>query len=197
MTARIAVLASGGGSNLQAILDYHAKLGSARSGDVILVASNRANAPALDRARHHGIPAEYLPSPDAATLLALLAKHSIDIIVLAGYLKLVPPLVTEHYRGHIINVHPAPLPQFGGLGMYGQRVHAAVLTAGVSHSGVTIHFVDDHFDHGSIIAHWPVPVHPDDTPETLGARVLALEHIVYPRTVDTLAAMVMARKSIS
>jgi folate-dependent phosphoribosylglycinamide formyltransferase PurN len=81
--------------------------------------------------------------------------------------------------------------------MYGHRVHSAVLAAGVSSSGVTVHFVDDHFDHGAVIAHWPVSVHPDDTPDTLGARVLALEHIVYPRIVDTLAAMVLADKSIS
>jgi formyltetrahydrofolate-dependent phosphoribosylglycinamide formyltransferase len=192
MTARIAVLASGGGSNLQAILDYHATLGSARSGDVVLVASNKATATALDRARHHGIPAEYLPSPDAPTLLALLATHSVDIVALAGYLKLVPSEVTELYPGRIVNVHPGPLPQFGGPGMYGRHVHAAVLASGVSHSGVTVHFVDNHFDHGSVITHWPVPIHPGDTPETLGARVLALEHIVYPRTIDTLAATLLA-----
>jgi folate-dependent phosphoribosylglycinamide formyltransferase PurN len=153
MTVRIAVLASGGGSNLQAILDYNAAIGSARSGDVVLVASNRAAAPALDRARRHGIPAEYLPSPDARALLALLDQHSVDIIALAGYLKLVPAAVTERYRGRIINVHPAPLPQFGGPGMYGRHVHAAVLAAGVSHSGVTVHLVDDRFDHGSVISH--------------------------------------------
>lgn len=186
---RIAVLASGGGSNLQALLDYLATLGTARSGEVVLVASNKQTAKALDRARQAGIPALHLATPDAASMLALFEEHRIELLVLAGYLKLVPAAVTERYRGRIINVHPGPLPRFGGAGMYGHYVHEAVLKAGVPQSGVTIHYVDDRYDHGAVIAHWPVPVCAGDTPETLAARVLAVEHMTYPRVIDTLAAL--------
>ena len=186
---RIAVLASGGGSNLQALLDYFASLGSAKSGEVVLVASNKRTAKALDRARTAGIPARHLETCDAPSLLALFQEYHVDLLVLAGYLKLVPGEVTERYRGRIINVHPGPLPQFGGAGMYGHHVHEAVLRAGVARSGVTIHYVDDRYDHGAVIAHWPVPVCAGDTPETLAERVLAVEHIVFPRAIDTLAAI--------
>lgn len=189
MTARIAVLASGGGSNLQALLDHFAALGAARSGDVVLVASNVATAPALERARRHGVAAHHLVASDGAALLALLQRYEVDLVALAGYLKLVPHEVTERFRGRIVNVHPGPLPRFGGPGMYGRHVHAAVLAAGVERTGVTVHFVDDRYDHGAVLAHWPVPVSPGDTPETLAARVLAVEHVVYPRAVDTLAAL--------
>jgi len=190
MTARIAVLASGGGTNLQAILDYFDTLGDTRSGDVVLVASNRKDAYALERAGQAGIPAVHLATPaDGASLVELFRTHRIDMVVLAGYLKLIPVAVTEAFRGRIMNVHPGPLPQFGGAGMYGHHVHAAVLAAGVPSSGVTIHFVDDRYDHGAVIAHWPVPVMPGDTPDQLAERVLRVEHVVFPRAVDTLAAL--------
>ena len=97
----------------------------------------------------------------------------------------------------MVNVHPAPLPRFGGVGMYGRHVHAAVLSAGVSQSGVTIHYVDDRYDHGAVISQWPVPVHAGDTPETLAARVLAVEHVVYPRMVETLAALIRVEGAFS
>jgi formyltetrahydrofolate-dependent phosphoribosylglycinamide formyltransferase len=193
--ARIVVLASGGGSNLQAILDHFDALGPARSGDVVLVASNRANAYALERARKHGIATHHISaSDDAGGLLALLEAHAIDMIVLAGYLKLIPDAVTTRYRGRIINVHPGPLPAFGGVGMYGERVHAAVLAAGAAQTGVTVHFVDEAYDHGAVISHWPVPVLPGDTPQTLGARVLRMEHLVYPRVIDTLSAVIVSER---
>jgi len=188
MTARIAVLASGGGSNLQAILDHFAALGPTRAGVVVLVASNKPDALALHRAKRAGIPTHHIDANDGEGILALFRHHGIDLVVLAGYLKLVPHEVTERYRGRVINVHPGPLPQFGGPGMYGTKVHAAVLAAGVPTTGVTVHFVDERYDQGSIIAHWPVPVHPDDSAESLAARVLRVEHIVYPRVVDMLAA---------
>jgi formyltetrahydrofolate-dependent phosphoribosylglycinamide formyltransferase len=195
MTARIAVLASGGGSNLQALLDHFSTLGSTRAGDVVLVASNKRDAGALQRAKQAGVDTHHICDPaDGNALLALLDSHRVDLIVLAGYLKLIPATVTERYRGRIVNVHPGPLPQFGGPGMYGHHVHTAVLEAGVTHSGVTIHFVDDRYDHGAVIAHWPVPVLPNDTPDTLAARVLEVEHIAYPRTIDTLAAIFLKRR---
>lgn len=188
MTARIAVLASGGGSNLQAILDHFAALGPTRAGVVVLVASNKPDALALHRAKRAGIPTHHINAEDSDEILALFHHHGIDLVVLAGYLKLVPRAVTERYRGRMINVHPGPLPEFGGPGMYGTKVHAAVLAAGVSSTGVTVHFVDDRYDQGAVIAYWPVPVHPDDSAESLAARVLRVEHLVYPRVVDMLAA---------
>ena len=187
MRARIAVLASGGGSNLQALLDYSATLGADRAAEIVLVASNRAEAGALVRARAAGIVTCVLDgaSPDLASVLAL---HDIDLVVLAGYLQFVPVPVTRRYAGRIVNVHPALLPQFGGPGMYGMRVHRAVLAAHASVSGATVHFVDEVYDHGAIIAQWRVPVRPVDDERTLAARVLRVEHLLYPRVVQAVAA---------
>ena len=188
MTARVAVLASGGGSNLQAILDYFDALGSQRAATVALVASDRASAGALERARRHDIAAVSLDATQrGAGLAGLLASHAIDVIALAGYLRFVPTDVTRAWRGRIVNVHPSLLPSFGGAGMYGMRVHEAVLAAGVRLSGATVHFVDEEYDRGPIIAQWPVPVLPTDTPETLAARVLDVEHRLYPAALDAVA----------
>lgn len=191
MSARIAVLASGGGTNLQAILEYFDWLGDRRSGNVVVVASNRADAGALERAARRDIPTAVLASdkhPDGAELGALLAEHDADLIVLAGYLKLVPAEVVRRFEGRVLNVHPALLPAFGGPGMYGHRVHRAVLAAGATVTGVTVHFVDDVYDRGRIIAQWPVPVFASDDEHTLAARVLRVEHLIYPRVVDAVAA---------
>jgi folate-dependent phosphoribosylglycinamide formyltransferase PurN len=163
-------------------------LGPARSGDIVLVLSNRADAYALERARQAGIPAHHISATDEAGLLEFLSHYQVDLIALAGYLKLIPAGVTRRYAGRMLNVHPGPLPAFGGPGMYGHKVHAAVLAAGVKQTEVTVHIVDEEYDHGATIARWPVPVHPGDTPESLAARVLAVEHIVYPRVLDALAA---------
>jgi phosphoribosylglycinamide formyltransferase-1 len=189
---RAAVLASGGGSNLQAILDHLVALGPARSLEVVLVASHRKTAGALDRARTHGITAEVISALDAPALLALLESHGVQLVILAGYLKLVPPEVIARYRGAIVNIHPALLPKFGGLGMYGHRVHDAVIAAGERESGATVHFVTDEYDRGAIIAQERVPVLPGDTGLALGARVLAAEHRLYPRVVCELAARLNA-----
>jgi formyltetrahydrofolate-dependent phosphoribosylglycinamide formyltransferase len=191
MRSRIAVLASGGGSNLQAILDYFDHLGDRRAADVVVVASNRADAGALERAARHDIPNATLKSqsvPDGVALAALLDEHEVDFIVLAGYLKLVPPDVVARFSRRIVNVHPALLPAFGGAGMYGQRVHRAVIDSGVTVTGVTVHFVDNVYDSGRIIAQWPVPVFPRDDAGTLAARVLRVEHLVYPRVVNAVAS---------
>jgi formyltetrahydrofolate-dependent phosphoribosylglycinamide formyltransferase len=185
--ARIAVLASGGGSNLQALLDYFVALGDRRAGDVVLVASNRGDAGALTRARAAGIETATI-SPDGTELEALLERHAIDLVVLAGYLKFVPVAVTRRYVGRIVNVHPALLPQFGGPGMYGGRVHRAVLAARATASGPTVHFVDEVYDHGAVIAQWRVPVYPTDDEHMLAARVLRAEHLLYPRVVQAVAA---------
>lgn len=191
MRSRIAVLASGGGSNLQAILDHLDQLGARRGGDVVLVASNRGDAGALDRASRREIPVAVLASvkaPEGAELDGVLDEHQIDLIVLAGYLKLVPGEVVAKYHGRIVNVHPALLPAFGGPGMYGPRVHHAVIESGARVTGVTAHFVDEQYDRGRIIAQWPVPVFGSDDAGTLAARVLRVEHLLYPRVVDAVAA---------
>ncbi|HYN82640.1 MAG TPA: phosphoribosylglycinamide formyltransferase [Gemmatimonadaceae bacterium] len=189
MAARIAVLASGGGTNLQAILDHFASIPNP-AGTIVLVASNREKSRALERARAAGIPFEVFDATDdGAALLALLHEAAADLIVLAGYLKHIPEDVIRRYHGRIINIHPGLLPDFGGPGMYGSRVHAAVLASGATSTGLTIHFVDDEYDHGPVIAQWRVRVKIDDTAESLAERVLSAEHIVYPRVVDMVAAL--------
>jgi formyltetrahydrofolate-dependent phosphoribosylglycinamide formyltransferase len=190
MRARIAVLASGGGSNLQAIFEHFEQLGDRRSGEVVLAVSDRP-AGALDHARQRGVPATTIATPrtpDAPDLFVLLQEHRVDYIALAGYLRLVPPEVVRQFEGRIVNVHPALLPAFGGTGMYGRRVHQAVLDSGATVSGVTVHFADEVYDRGGIIAQWPVPVLSGDDAASLAARVLRVEHILYPRVLDALAA---------
>ena len=178
---RAAVLASGGGSNLQALLDHLATLGDARALDVVLVASDRAQAGALERARSAGIRTALVQTrscPQATALEHLLESHEVQYVVLAGYLQLVPAWVTQQFAWRMINVHPGPLPRFGGPGMYGRHVHRAVLAAGVDRTGPTVHLVDEIYDHGAQLAHWPVPVLSGDDEQCLAARVLlSLIHI--------------------
>jgi formyltetrahydrofolate-dependent phosphoribosylglycinamide formyltransferase len=188
MKSRIAVLASGGGSNLQAILDYLDALGERRAGDVVLVASNRADAGALARAERREVPTAVIGTGGPAALDELLTANEIDLVVLAGYVRLVPPEVVATYEGRIVNIHPALLPAFGGAGMYGQRVHHAVIDSGVRVSGATVHFVNDAYDRGRIIAQWPVPVFANDDAGTLAGRVLRVEHLLYPRVVQGVAS---------
>lgn len=177
---RIAVLASGGGTNMEAI---------AERVPLALVASNRADAGALARAARRGIPTEVIEDPaDADAMLQMFRRHGIELVALAGYLKKVPEAVTRAFRGRMLNIHPALLPKFGGPGMYGERVHAAVLAAGDTESGATVHFVDADYDRGPIIAQRRVAVEPGDTVETLAKRVLAVEHDLYPEVVDAVAS---------
>ncbi len=184
--ARIGVLASGGGSNLQSLFDYFDDVGQGLA-EVVWVGSDRVMAGALDRGRARDVPVDTVDHADADALLERLGTFRLDLLVLAGYLKFVPAPVTRLYRGRVINVHPALLPAFGGPGMYGRRVHAAVIASGARVSGATVHFVDDAYDRGPIIAQWPVPVLPQDTAETLGRRVLAVEHLLLPRAVAAVA----------
>lgn len=196
MSLRVAVFASGGGSNLQALLDHF------RHDDapvrIALVICDRAEAGALARAQAAGVPARVIaaarrdPTEVGEETLAALALERIDIVALAGYLRLVPPAVVHAYRGRIVNVHPALLPAFGGRGMYGLNVHRAVLAAGCLVTGATIHHVDENYDEGRIIAQWPVPVLHGDTPESLAARVLRVEHILYPAALTMLAHAIAA-----
>jgi phosphoribosylglycinamide formyltransferase-1 len=189
--ARVAVLASGGGSNLQALIDYLDGLGDARAAEIVLVASNRREAGALARAHRAGLSTAIVKSSrdaSAEEMLPLLERHAIEFVVLAGYLQFVPAEVTQRFASAIVNVHPGPIPAFGGAGMYGHHVHRAVLAADASFSGPTVHFVDDEYDHGATIAHWPVPVLPGDDEHILAHRVLRAEHLLLPRAVQAIAA---------
>ncbi|HYW07541.1 MAG TPA: phosphoribosylglycinamide formyltransferase [Longimicrobium sp.] len=179
---RVAVLASGGGSNLQALIDHFQDSPAAR---VELVIGSRAGIGALERAARAGIEAVVVAGPGG--LLAELEGRAIDFVVLAGWLSLVPAEVVRRFRGRMLNIHPALLPAFGGRGMYGARVHRAVIASGARVSGATVHLVDDRYDEGAIVAQWPVPVFPGDTPEALAARVLAVEHLILPLAVEALA----------
>ncbi|MBA2685168.1 MAG: phosphoribosylglycinamide formyltransferase [Gemmatimonadaceae bacterium] len=189
MSTRLAVLASGRGSNLRALHEYLARDDRDTLAHIALVLSDHADAGALAFARSRDILSVAI---DGGTLggerlLAQLRSHRVDLVVLAGYMRLIPEIVVNAYRGRILNVHPALLPAFGGRGMYGSRVHAAVIAAGARVSGATVHFVDERYDHGAVIAQWPVPVLSGDTPQALAARVLRVEHALYPPAVLAVA----------
>ena len=190
---RIATFVSGGGSNFVAVHDFQTARGAHAAGEIVLVVSNRRACVALTRAAERGISTHVLDNPrDGTALLQLLASHRIEVLVLAGYLAFVPDEVTRAYRGRIVNVHPSLLPAFGGHGMYGHHVHDAVLAAGARISGATVHFVDEIYDRGAIIAQWPVPVFEEDSAESLAARVLRVEHALLPRVVELLCAEALA-----
>jgi phosphoribosylglycinamide formyltransferase-1 len=184
----IAVFSSGRGSNLMAILKAieEGKL-KAR---VVVVISNNSSAGALEIARSKGIDALHISrrqfSSDreyADKILSELRKRNVELVVLAGYMKKIPAEVVSEYRNRILNIHPALLPSFGGQGMYGINVHKAVIESGVKITGVTVHIVDEEYDHGPIVLQRAVEVKDDDTPETLAERVLKVEHEVYPEAI--------------
>ncbi len=185
----IGFLASHGGSNMQAIIDA-AKKGTLHARPVVVI-SNNSGSTALERARNEGIPGFYLsgkthPDPDRLdeAILNTLLAYSVDIVALAGYMKKLGPKTLARYKGRVLNIHPALLPEHGGKGMYGIHVHESVIAARETESGVTIHLVNDEYDRGPIIAQVRVPVEPDDTPEVLAARVLIEEHKLYPATLE-------------
>lgn len=189
MTAKCAVFASGGGSNFQSLIDRR-DAGELKVELCVLFVNNSA-AGAAERARKSSIPVIHCaPShfSDEALYATELQRHldrcKIDVIVLAGYMKMLPPAVVQKYRNRIINIHPGLLPAFGGKGMYGSRVHQAVLDYGAKVSGITVHFVDEEYDHGPVIYQQTVPVLDNDTPQTLAARVLAVEHASLWRVVN-------------
>jgi formyltetrahydrofolate-dependent phosphoribosylglycinamide formyltransferase len=181
MSYRIAVCVSGGGSNLGALIDA---LRDEPDADLVLVISNVAAAGGLERARTAGIPAEVLDDPaDPTEWITRCGRRDVDLIVLAGFLKLVPAQVVSRYGGRMLNIHPALLPLHGGRGMYGRRVHQAVLDSGARETGATVHLVDEEYDRGAILAQTRVAVLAGDTPETLAARVLEAEHTLLPAVV--------------
>ena len=184
----IAIFASGGGSNFQAIADACAD-GSIPARVVLCVAS-RKDAGVIDRARQMNIPYVVLEGPTedwTRQVLVDLETAEVDLVVLAGFMKMIPRALILEYSGRMLNIHPALLPDFGGKGMYGMNVHRAVLASGRSLSGATVHLVDEEYDTGAIIAQESVPVHPDDSPEDLAARVLSVEHHLYPSVVRAFA----------
>lgn len=195
MSARIAVFASGGGSNLQALLDHFAE---SEAATVVLAVSDRPGVQALERARDAGIQTHVIQvhtRPVAAVtadIIDALESADVDLVALAGYLRLLPPDVVRRFAYRILNIHPALLPSFGGKGMFGERVHQAVLETGCRVTGATVHFVNERYDEGRILAQWPVPVLEDDTPATLGKRVLRIEHVLYPAAVEWLARVLSA-----
>ena len=189
----IAVFGSGRGSNFQAILTalHHNRIPGAR---IRLVVSNNSTAGILDIARANSLPALHISRSQYSTedefvdaLLAALRDHDVNFIVLAGYMKRLSPRLIASFRGRIINIHPALLPRFGGQGMYGIHVHEAVIAAGERTSGATVHMVDEEYDHGAIILQKKITVLPDDTPATLSARVLEIEHEIYPEAIRLFA----------
>lgn len=185
----IAVFGSGRGSNFNAILSA-IKRGEVPCARIRVVISNNSTAGILDIARAHALPAVHLSEkqfPDDESfvnaLVGTLQGYGVNFILLAGYMKCLPQRVVRAYRNRIINIHPALLPKFGGQGMYGIHVHEAVIAAGEKVSGATVHVVDEEYDHGPILLQRTVPVLPGDTPETLAARVLPLEHELYPEAL--------------
>lgn len=193
MSVRIAVLCSGGGTNLQALID--AQEAGRIDGEIVLVLANASKAYALERARKHGIEARFISKKQAGSdeafnhaILAELRRVGAELVVLAGYLPIVGAQIVRAYEHKIINIHPALIPAFCGPGMYGHHVHEAVLAYGAKISGATTHFVDEQVDHGGVIMQASVPVLEDDTPDTLAARVLTVEHQILPESVRLFCA---------
>jgi len=189
---RIAFFASGSGSTFQQLVES-VRLENLPAEPALLLCSNR-KAFVLDRAQQLGIVSEIVSRKDylntsehGEALLSVLQKHNCDFIFLCGYMELVPPQVVAAFRHRIVNIHPALLPAFGGKGMYGHHVHEAVLAYGSKITGATVHFVDEEYDHGPIIAQQAVMVNPDDTPETLAARVQNIEKSLYVGALRILA----------
>ncbi len=190
---KIGFLASHGGSSMKAILDAMAS-GTLR-GSACAVISNNAESPALAYARALGIPAYHLSETrlggaEAAdrAIAETLAARGAELVVLSGYMRKLGPEVLARYRGRILNIHPGPLPRFGGSGMYGRRVHEAVIAAGVRKSGITIHLVDEEYDHGPVLAACEVAVEPGDTAASLEARIRAEEPGFFVETLRRIAA---------
>jgi phosphoribosylglycinamide formyltransferase 1 len=195
---KLGFLASHGGSSMKAII---AAIGRGElAAEARIVISNNVDAPALEHARAAGVPALHLsqsklgPGGDVDRAIAdALAGGGVDLVVLSGYLRKLGPRTLARFRGRILNIHPGPLPTYGGQGLYGIRVHEAVLAAGERASAITIHLVDEEYDHGPVLARRDVPIEPGDTPATLAVRVQALEPDFF---VETLQAIADRRLSI-
>lgn len=183
---KIAILASGAGTNAENIAQYFSKNDKIK---VALMVSNNPKAGVLERAARLGVPSQTFPKADFASgepVLALLRAYEIDFIVLAGFLCKVPDVLLHAFPDRIVNIHPALLPKFGGKGMYGMHVHEAVVAAGETESGITIHYINEHYDEGAVIFQASCPVLPSDTPEEVAAKVHRLEYEYYPKVIEKL-----------
>lgn len=189
---KLCVMISGSGTNLQSLIDrFPNDKQSGKPARIALVVSDNAEAYGLRRASYAGIPATVISPKQfenreefGAAHLELFRDEQIDLVVLAGYLKLIPRNVIEEFENRMINIHPALLPSLGGKGMYGARVHRTVIENGMKISGATVHFVDDKFDHGPILLQFPVQVYYSDTPQRLADRILQFEHKLLPLAVQ-------------
>jgi len=180
----IAIFASGTGSNARKIIEYFAQNDRVR---VALVVSNKPDAGVLDIARAHHIPAHVIGRKsfyDTEELLGVLESHQVDFIALAGFLWLIPLYLVQAYSRRMVNIHPALLPKYGGKGMYGKHVHEAVKAAGDQETGITIHFVNEHYDEGDVVFQASCPVEPDDTPEAIARNIQKLEHRYFPEVIE-------------
>ncbi|OGB92004.1 MAG: phosphoribosylglycinamide formyltransferase [candidate division NC10 bacterium RIFCSPLOWO2_02_FULL_66_22] len=190
-TLHLGFLASHGGSNMQAIIDA-CKDGRLDARPCVVI-SNNSDSMALQRARNEGIPCSHISgathpgSAEDEEILRVLRRHAVDTVILAGYMKILGSVTLHAYRGRILNIHPALLPKFGGKGMYGKRVHEAVLAAGERVTGVTIHLIDENYDTGPIVNQCQVPVLEGDTPDSLSKRVLKHEHALYVETLQKIS----------
>lgn len=180
----IAIFVSGGGTNCENIIKYFEGSEKVR---IVLVVSNKASAGAIARAERLGVPAIVVPKAkfnDPEEILPLLKEYSVDFIVLAGFLLVVPDFLIEEYEHRMLNLHPALLPKYGGMGMYGHHVHEAVKAAGEKETGMTVHWVSKDVDGGEIIAQFSTPLVPEDTPDDIAAKehVLEMEH--FPKVIE-------------
>lgn len=189
---KVGILASGNGTNLQAILD-ESEAGRIPA-RVVVVISNEPKAFALERARRHGTDAVVVNHREFKTredferkLIEELDSRGVDLVCLAGFMRILTPFFVRHYSGRMLNIHPALLPLFGGKGFYGEKVHQAALASGMKFSGCTVHFVTEETDGGPIVIQAVVPVQDDDTAETLAARIHEKEHEIYPQAVRLFA----------
>lgn len=183
---RIAIFASGGGSNAERFFEYFKHSPVA---EIALVCSNRSDAFVLERAQRHAVPIYTFTNrqlQDSKEVLQKLEEENIDFIVLAGFLRLVPDYLINAYPNRIVNIHPALLPKWGGKGMWGAHVHQAVVEARELESGISIHYVNSHYDEGNIIFQASCPLLPEDDSATVAAKVLKLEHAHYPKVVEGL-----------
>jgi len=180
----IAIFASGTGSNAEKIMQYFRGHSSIR---VELVVSNKAQAPVLDKARAHQVATHVINRSsfyDTRDILEVLSNHQIDLIVLAGFMWLIPSYLVEAYAGRMLNIHPALLPAYGGKGMYGKHVHQAVHAAGERKSGITIHQVNERYDEGAVVFQASCDLSPEDTPEVIARKVQLLEHQYFAPVVE-------------
>ena len=184
ITQKIAIFASGSGSNAEQIALYFAQN---QHVEVVLIFSNNPQAGVIERARRLQIPVVLFDKKafyDTPKIIQILQNQQIDLIVLAGFMMLVPEALVKAFPNKIVNIHPALLPKFGGQGMYGHFVHQAVVAAGETESGITIHYVNEHYDEGTIIFQATCPVLPTDTPDDVAQKVQVLEHQHYPEIIE-------------